>query len=100
MKLMPVLLLLLLFSSVGTGMADCTCSEPIKPELPSNRADAKEMEKAGKEVDQYNKGMRIYRDCVLICLNKADTDLSGVVGGWNYAVDQYNAAKKEKERTN
>lgn len=92
------LVLVLLLTWVGVAMADCTCTQPSKPELPSARADAKEMAKSGKEVDAFNKAMKGYRDCILSCLSKADADLSGVITGWNYAVDQYNAAKKETDK--
>ncbi|GAB7026675.1 hypothetical protein [Geotalea toluenoxydans] len=95
MKFFNLLILLLLLSSVETSFADCICKQPPKPELPSDRADAKEMEKAGKDVDQYNKEMKGYRGCILACLNKADNDLAGVISGWNYAVERFNAEKKQ-----
>jgi hypothetical protein len=98
MKLRMLLVLLLFFASVEISFADCNCKQPPKPELPSNRADGKEMEKAGKDVDRYNKGMKDYRDCVMTCLNGGDNDLAGVISGWNYAVERFNKEKKSNDQ--
>ncbi len=89
-----ILLLALSFSllPVSGGWADCICKEPLKPELPSGKADAKEMALAGKDVDDYAGKMKSYRECLVKCMEKADNDLAAVVSGWNYAVDTYNAA--------
>ncbi|WP_243372369.1 hypothetical protein [Geotalea sp. SG265] len=95
MKWRNLTILLLLLFSAGLASADCFCKQPAKPELPSDRADAKEMEKAGKDVDTYTKGMKDYRDCVLSCLNRADNDLAGVISGWNYAVERFNEVKNK-----
>lgn len=98
MKFFNLLILLIMFSLVEESYADCICKQLSKPELPSDRADAKEMEKAGKEVDQYNKGMKGYRDCLLTCLNDADNDLAGIISGWNYAVERFNEAKSNRDK--
>ena len=89
-----MLVLSLWLMPLASSWADCTCTEPLKPELPSGKAAAKEMETVGKEVDAYAKKMKVYRECLVKCVNSADNDLSAVVTGWNYAVETYNAGKK------
>lgn len=93
MRFILVLSMLLWLLPVSAGWAECTCKEPLKPELPSGKANAKEMATAGKEVEDYAKKMKTYRDCLVKCINGADNDLSAVVSGWNYAVDTFNAGK-------
>lgn len=97
MKLIS-LLVLLLIALPQVVFADCACKQPPKPELPSTRADAKEMEKSGKDIDDYSKKMKKYRDCIATCLNKADNDVAGVISGWNYAVERYNTGIAPKQQ--
>jgi hypothetical protein len=94
MRKLLVLTLALWLLPLASGWADCTCREPLKPDLPAVKSNAEEMEKGGKEVDAYIKKMRSYRDCLLQCVKSADNDLSAFVSGWNYTVDMFNAGKK------
>lgn len=80
---------------------ECACRGPEQPELPSRRADAREMAQAAREVEQYVAQMRSYRACLARCLAEADGVLSGTVEEWNRAVEGYNmrAGAAPKEHT-
>jgi hypothetical protein len=80
--------------SPAGGWAACSCREPEKPELPADRADSRDMDRAQQEIVRYVEQMKGYRSCLAKCLTDAEADLAGYVEGWNYTVERFNTRGK------
>lgn len=94
MRVVLLLIVWVLLAPLAVGWADCACREPVKPELPPAHADAREMEKARQEVEQYVAGMKEYRECLAKCIRTSENDMSAVIEGWNHAVEEFNSRKR------
>lgn len=94
MRVLQMLILWGVLAPVAAGRADCACREPVKPELPPVQADARDMEKARQEVEQYVAATKEYRECLVKCIRTAESDMGAVIDGWNHAVEQFNSRKR------
>lgn len=93
-RVWPALVVVLLLAP-GMVWSECRCSQPTAPELPPNRPSAAEMKQTNAEMTAYADAMKKYRECLVICLRSAESDLNHVVTEWNEVVEKFNRVKEE-----
>ena len=90
MKLYLLFILLSIFS-IKNSYATCLCSEPTEPYIPSGySADQFQMESTENEVEYYITEVQDYKQCLIDCIEDANTNAENVLQDWNYAVQSYN----------
>lgn len=71
--------------------ASCYCSKPSEPSIPSGYyAESYQMESARSQVRSYLDEIQDYKQCLVQCIENANSEAASVIDKWNSAVQQYN----------
>jgi hypothetical protein len=71
--------------------ASCYCSEPNKPSIPTGYyAEPYQMESAKSEVESFLEETQDYKQCLVDCIEEANSNTEEVIDEWNSAVQQFN----------
>lgn len=86
-----ILMSLILAALPLNTYASCYCSEPSEPSIPNGYyAEHYQMERAKSEVESYIDEIQDYKQCLLRCIERANSDAEDIIDEWNTAVRRYN----------